>query len=118
MTSRWFYLVPAVLFTASLALGISAQRAAGEQADAAGHAHSRQGVCPMFTSCNPIKHIVFIIKENRSFDSMFGRCPGANGAITYTDPAGQVRSLNHQPDSLITDIAHNLEAASVGINHG
>jgi phospholipase C len=30
----------------------------------------------------PIKHVVFIIKENRSFDSMFGRFPGANGATT------------------------------------
>jgi phospholipase C len=27
----------------------------------------------------PIKHVVFLIKENRSFDSMFGRFPGANG---------------------------------------
>ncbi len=28
----------------------------------------------------PIKHVVFVIKENRSFDSLFGRFPGANGA--------------------------------------
>jgi len=27
----------------------------------------------------PIKHVVFIIKENRSFDHMFGRFPGTNG---------------------------------------
>src|SRR5438128_11943675 len=27
-----------------------------------------------------IKHIVFLIKENRTFDTMFGRFPGANGA--------------------------------------
>jgi len=30
----------------------------------------------------PIKHVVFIIKENRSFDNLFGRFPGANGATT------------------------------------
>ena len=28
----------------------------------------------------PIKHVVFIVKENRSFDEMFGRFPGADGA--------------------------------------
>ena len=31
---------------------------------------------------NPIKHIVFIIKENHSFDNYFGRFPGAHGATT------------------------------------
>src|SRR5919109_203642 len=34
----------------------------------------------------PIQHIVFIIKENHSFDSYFGRFPGAHGATT-----GQVK---------------------------
>ncbi|MBI2238911.1 MAG: hypothetical protein HYU54_10370, partial [Actinobacteria bacterium] len=33
----------------------------------------------------PIKHVVFIIKENRSFDHMFGLFPGANGATTGMD---------------------------------
>src|SRR5437763_6345205 len=30
----------------------------------------------------PIKHVVFILKENRSFDHMFGTFPGAAGATT------------------------------------
>src|SRR5437868_2535660 len=30
----------------------------------------------------PIQHIVFIIKENHSFDNYFGRFPGAHGATT------------------------------------
>lgn len=30
----------------------------------------------------PIQHIVFMIKENRSFDSYFGSYPGVNGATT------------------------------------
>jgi phospholipase C len=34
----------------------------------------------------PIQHIVFIVKENHSFDSYFGRFPGAHGATT-----GQVK---------------------------
>jgi len=30
----------------------------------------------------PIQHIVFILKENHSFDSLFGSFPGVNGATT------------------------------------
>src|SRR5260370_36192456 len=30
----------------------------------------------------PIQHIVFILKENHTFDSYFGSFPGANGATT------------------------------------
>src|SRR5262249_29119013 len=29
-----------------------------------------------------IKHVVFVIKENRTFDTYFGRFPGADGATT------------------------------------
>src|SRR6476660_7563712 len=28
---------------------------------------------------NPIKHIVFLVKENRTFDNYFGKYPGADG---------------------------------------
>ncbi|PWU79972.1 MAG: hypothetical protein DLM72_14580 [Candidatus Nitrosopolaris wilkensis] len=30
-------------------------------------------------STNPIKHIIVIMQENRSFDNYFGTYPGANG---------------------------------------
>src|SRR5205085_6873078 len=30
----------------------------------------------------PIQHIVFIVKENHSFDNYFGRFPGAHGATS------------------------------------
>ena len=29
---------------------------------------------------NPIEHVIFLIKENRSFDHYFGRYPGVEGA--------------------------------------
>ena len=29
---------------------------------------------------NPIKHVVFLVKENHSFDNYFGKYPGADGA--------------------------------------
>ena len=49
---------------------------------------------------NPIKHIVIMVKENRTFDDLFGTFPGADGATTYKDPHGKVHPLNHQPDHL------------------
>ena len=55
---------------------------------------------------NPIQHIIFMIKENRSFDSMFGTFPGANGATTYPDPQGVIHPLNHQPNQIFSDINH------------
>jgi phospholipase C len=69
-------------------------------------------------AANPIKHIVIMVKENRSFDSMFGTFPGADGATTYKDPKGKVHPLNHQPDRLIFDLAHNYPAFLTGYDHG
>jgi phospholipase C len=66
----------------------------------------------------PIKHIVFMVKENRTFDSMFGTFPGADGATTYKDPKGKVHPLNHQPDQLILDIGHDHNSFLIGYDHG
>src|SRR5260221_10691944 len=67
---------------------------------------------------NPIKHIVIMVKENRSFDSMFGTFPGADGATTYTDPQGKVHPLNHQPDQLFVIILHDHGAFLIAYGHG
>src|SRR6266852_5889023 len=69
-------------------------------------------------TANPIQHIIFIIKENRSFDTMFGTFPGANGATTYTDQHGNVHPLNHEPDHLLYDPGHNYYYASVAWDKG
>jgi phospholipase C len=49
-----------------------------------------------------IKHIIFVIKENRTFDNMFGRYPGADGATQGTTCDGQTvplgRALDREPD--------------------
>src|SRR6185437_8878754 len=67
---------------------------------------------------NPIKHIVYIVKENRTFDNLFGTFPGADGATTYTDPNGKVHPLNHQPDQLLIDIAHEHASFLTAYDHG
>src|SRR5215471_11778475 len=43
----------------------------------------------------PIKHIVFLVKENRTFDNYFGTYPGANGARFAMDSAGKLIPLEH-----------------------
>ena len=48
---------------------------------------------PSTASFGKIEHIVYIVKENRSFDSYFGTFPGANGATTGTISTGQVVTL-------------------------
>src|SRR5260370_35929959 len=64
-----------------------------------------------------IKHIVFFIKENRTFDDYFGTYPGANGATTATDSLGQVVPLRHQA-AQIPDIDHSSEGARMAWDNG
>jgi phospholipase C len=63
-------------------------------------------VKPSTASFGKIQHIVFIMKENRSFDSYFGTFPGANGATTATISTGKVVTLGHLPDPPKHDMGH------------
>jgi phospholipase C len=65
-----------------------------------------------------IQHIVYIIKENRTFDNYFGTFPGADGATSGTISTGQVIPLGHLPDKTPRDIDHSFKAATTGIDGG
>ncbi len=65
-----------------------------------------------------IQHIVFIIKENRSFDSYFGTFPGADGATTGLTSTGSSVSLRRTPDKTPQDIDHTWSAATTAMNGG
>ena len=54
-----------------------------------------------------IKHIVFLVKENRTFDNLFGTFPGANGTTEGTRCDGTTVPLVHAPDT-VPDIPHNF----------
>lgn len=43
---------------------------------------AQNGAASTHAATTPIQHIVFIIKENRTFDNYFGLFPGANGTTT------------------------------------
>ncbi len=56
---------------------------------------------PATAKAIPIKHIVFIVKENHTFDSYFGRFPGVNGATTGVvkiNGTGHTIALNVAPN--------------------
>ena len=64
----------------------------------------------------PIKHVVFILKENRSFDHLFGRFPGANGVTTAIDRTVR-RPLTPVPDDH-PDIPHCWLCSMKAFNDG
>jgi phospholipase C len=64
-----------------------------------------------------IKHVVFVIKENRSFDSMFGLYPGAAGATHGRLCDGTTVQLTHLKDAA-PGIAHSFGAGATSINGG
>jgi len=65
----------------------------------------------------PIKHVVFVIKENRTFDNMFGRFPGANGVTVGID-RGEPRPLTRALDAIPEDIKHCYRCALQAWNEG
>ncbi|MGH3118581.1 MAG: phospholipase C [Gaiellales bacterium] len=65
-----------------------------------------------------IEHIVFIIKENRTFDHYFGRYPGADGARRGQTSDGRVVPLTSAPDVMGHDLGHSFEAGLVSVNGG
>jgi phospholipase C len=64
-----------------------------------------------------IQHIVFIVKENRSFNNYFGTFPGATGATSGPVSNGQTIALNHTPDR-VRDLGHGWGDANTAINGG
>jgi phospholipase C len=46
-----------------------------------------------------IQHVIYLIKENRTFDHYFGKFPGADGATMAVDAAGQIVQLAQADDS-------------------
>jgi len=65
-----------------------------------------------------IQHIVFIIKENRSYDTYFGTFPGADGATTGMISSGVRMPLRRGPDRMPRDIGHDWQDARQAMHDG
>jgi phospholipase C len=59
-----------------------------------------------------------IIKENHSFDNIFGRFPGADGTTQARTSAGKLVTMGETPDHPLLDVAHAGDAAALAINGG
>ncbi|HEV2176294.1 MAG TPA: choice-of-anchor D domain-containing protein [Terriglobia bacterium] len=69
--------------------------------------HTRRASSSQLSGLSKIKHFVFMIKENRSFDNYFGTFPGAAGATTGVTSLGQVIPLSHESDKTARDFDHS-----------
>jgi phospholipase C len=80
--------------------------------------HPKQHPCHASLACSPITHIVFIIKEDHTFDSMFGTFPGANGATTYRTADGKTHALGHMPVYVSRSLTKDADASLQAIDGG
>jgi len=110
--ARWSLI--ALIATAALANGCSTSPA--KTAPASGRAPS---VPP---GLEKIDHFVFIMQENRSFDSYFGTYPGADGipkGVALLDPVtGQMVAPFHDPNGVNRGGPHGWDNASADIDGG
>ena len=65
-----------------------------------------------------INQVVFIIKENRTFDNYIGTFSGADGATSGMISTGDVIPLGHTPDRTPRDISHSWDSALTAIDGG
>ena len=65
----------------------------------------------------PIKRVIYLMLENRSFDNLFGRFPGANGTIVGVREGREV-PLIRCPEWLPGDLPHDRAAGLASLNEG
>jgi phospholipase C len=66
----------------------------------------------------PIDHVIFIVKENRTFDHYFGTYPGADGATTGTTIDGRTVPLQPAQDVMSAAITHGFWSGLFSIDGG
>ena len=65
----------------------------------------------------PIKRVIYLMLENRSFNNLFGRFPGVRGA-TVGALDGKEKPLIRCPEWLPGDLPHDLAAYRLSVNQG
>jgi phospholipase C len=95
------------------AFWLSGSRAAGSQSATRSSTSPAPG-----QGIQKIQHIVFLIKENRTYDHYFGTFPGGDGATSGMTALGKTIPLSQAPDETPWDIGHSWRDALVAINNG
>jgi len=103
-----------VVFLSPAGLAQSTDAAAPEDhAEAA--ANSRAAAA---SGINKIQHVVFIVKENRSFNEYFGTFPGATGETTGLLSTGATIPMGLTPDAMPFDICHDWQCLIADMDYG
>jgi phospholipase C len=84
--------------------------------DAPGDAPADAG--PPHTASLPIKHIIFLVKENRTYDVYFGKFDGGNGVASGKIHTGATVPLQPLIDRSSPDISHAWAAALTAFDDG
>ncbi len=133
-------LVPLVLLVVLVGAGVAWQVSRGGGSPSPGGSNSPSGgattpvvqpngcnvvnpkpKCQVLAGTNPIKHIVFLVKENRTFDTFFGKYPGADGVTTGKGLSGGKTvdiPLTPAPDIQPHDITHGFVSGILSIDGG
>lgn len=74
----------------------------------------RSQACP---GCGRIRHIIFLVKENHTFDNLFGLFPGADGTRFAREGRRRVR-MAITPVQPWNDLYHIRNAPSVAVDQG
>ena len=72
---------------------------------------------PAAAATTPITHVVFLIKENRTYDNLFAKFPGGDGATAGVSADGSSIPLRPLVDKQ-TDLQHSYKAAHIDIAGG
>jgi hypothetical protein len=108
----------AALALPAIGFPLVSSRGDGSSADAAGRAASTGIRVELVRSAQDhIKHVVFILKENRTFDTLFGRFPGADGTTTGVLCNGTTVPLKPAADQA-ANIDHSFIAGVTAVNGG
>jgi len=92
--------------------------AAGERGRRTGEGHGASSSPGALPRDVPIEHVVFMVKENRTFDTYFGKYPGADGATVGKTLDGRTVPLKPAPDVMPHDITHGFASGLYSIDGG
>jgi phospholipase C len=110
--------IGAALVVAQLALPLAITSGRGPAADASGRGFARRArLTRVQLAQQNIQHVVFLLKENRTFDTLFGQFPGADGATTGSLCDGTAMPLAPAADQA-ANIDHSFLAGVTAVNGG
>jgi phospholipase C len=76
-----------------------------------------EDVTPRSDTATPIKRVIYLMLENRSFNNLFGKFPGVRGTTVGVEN-GTEKPLIRCPEWLPGDLPHDLAAHRLSVNGG